>query len=146
MRPIGFGRSGERVAKTPCGRLSKGGRADQLDSLGAVEHPDDEEVREAFDVSQSTLKFRLNLEHALGFVLRAQAFGNLLRARVRASHVSNRLWREHLAASRPETLQQALELAPFRLPILGYGSRAAITSAVLTILAKSSLRFDSVMA
>src|SRR5690349_13605507 len=76
-------------------------RADQLDSIGAVEHPDDEEVREAFNVSETALKFRLNLKHAFGLMLRAQAFGNLLRARMRASDKSNRLWREHLMPSYP---------------------------------------------
>ena len=50
-RPIGFGRRGERDAKTPCGRLRvERDRRDELVALGAVEHPQDEEVREALDV------------------------------------------------------------------------------------------------
>ena len=77
-------------------RLLIGGHlAVQFKSLGAVEDPKDDEVREAFDIGQTQLKFRQDLELALGFVLRAQALWHLAGRGIRTAHMANRLRGEH---------------------------------------------------
>ena len=89
--PIGLGRRGERDAKTPCGVSSvERHLRDELVALRAVEHPDDEEVREALDVLEPRLELRPQLERALGVVLRAGALRDLGLVAVRAEDAADR--------------------------------------------------------
>ena len=95
VSPIGFGRRGDRVANTPWGRLSVGGVPHQTESFGAIEGPDDEQVRKTFDVLQTGFKFLPDFEEAFRLVLRAQSLGNLLSIAVGTSYVSDGLHGEH---------------------------------------------------
>jgi hypothetical protein len=63
---------------------------EQLEPMGAIELPDDDEMREALDVGEPWLKIRQDLEHAIGFVFRAKPPGNLTGVLVRTTHKSNR--------------------------------------------------------
>ena len=73
-----------------------GGRcAHEFESLRAVEFPDDEQMGEPLDVSESGFKFRQNLQNADGLMLRAQAFGNFLSGFVGTADESNRVWSKH---------------------------------------------------
>ena len=83
MRPI----VGGRVSQQFCSPQFLSGRA--------IELPDDEEMREAFDVSEPGLKLRQDLEHAIGIVFGIEALGNLARALVRTTYKSNRLRCKH---------------------------------------------------
>ncbi len=58
VRPIGFGRCGERVANTPCGRSSDGGYAVSSGPADWWKHPDHHQVRKAFDVGKAGFEFR----------------------------------------------------------------------------------------
>jgi hypothetical protein len=69
-----------------------GRSAEQLESFGAVEDPEDEEVREAFDVSEAELEFREDCEDALSLVFGAGSFGDVFRFGVRSFGVSDRAW------------------------------------------------------
>ena len=50
--------------------------SDQIESIGAVELPEHEQVREAVDVVQSRLELAQQFDDAFGIVLGAKAFGN----------------------------------------------------------------------
>lgn len=43
----------------------------QIESIGTIEFPQDEDVRKTFDVRESRLKFGKNFKHSVGVVLRA---------------------------------------------------------------------------
>ena len=66
---MGFGRRGERVAKTPCGRESAGFGPIKLTC--AIEDPEDIEVGKTLDVCKADFKLGKNMNVTLGFVLRA---------------------------------------------------------------------------
>ena len=72
-----------------------GRRSQQFETLRAIKDPDDKQVRETLNIGKSSLEFRQYFQRPLRFVFRPQTFGNLLRARVRASHVTDRLESEH---------------------------------------------------
>ena len=84
-----------------------GGRfAVKFESLGTVEKPENDEVREAFDIGQSGFEFRQNLEIALGLMLGAEPLGDLTGFGVKSAHESNRLRREHDSRSSGAILRQ----------------------------------------
>ena len=64
-----------------------------------MKHPDDEQVREAFDVGEPFLKLREDFQDAFGVVFRAAAPGDLTGLRIRASNKSNWLHIYHLNES-----------------------------------------------
>ncbi len=55
--------------------------------FGAIEFPDDYEVRVALDIAETKLKFWAYLERFFRLMLRAQSLRNLLSAGVRASDI-----------------------------------------------------------
>lgn len=65
------------------------GRAQQFETLRAVKNPDDEEMREALDIGESSLEFRRYFERPFSLVLRTQTLRNLLSGLVRASYVTD---------------------------------------------------------
>src|ERR1700737_2913299 len=65
--------------------------------MGAIEFPDDDEMREALDVSESGLKLGQDLEHTIGLVFSAKTLGNFACVLVRTTHKSNRLRGKHAA-------------------------------------------------
>jgi hypothetical protein len=69
--------------------------AEQIEVMGSIELPNDEQMRETLGVSEPECKFWQNLEHtsALCFVLRP--FGISAVSLVRAFHKSNRLGNKH---------------------------------------------------
>jgi len=67
-----------------------GRTSEQVESFGAIEEPDDEEVREAFDVGEPGFELRQDFEHTFGLVLRSQSLGNLSGLLVGTSHTPNR--------------------------------------------------------
>jgi hypothetical protein len=69
-----------------------GRRSHEIASFGAIEHPDDEQVRKAFNIREATLKFWPYLKRPFRFVLRAEPLRNLLSVPVRASYMPNRLY------------------------------------------------------
>jgi len=85
MRPIVGGRRGQQVF------------APQFFPGRAIELPDNEEMREAFDVSEPGLKLGQDLEHAIGLVFSIEALGNLARIFVRTADESNGLRGKHRA-------------------------------------------------
>ena len=87
---IGFGRNGERVAKTPCGDVFAGRRAEELETFRTIEDPDDEEMREAFDVREAGFELRQDFENAIRLVLRAGTFRHLHRFLERSPRESDR--------------------------------------------------------
>ena len=72
-----------------------GRRAEQIESLGAVEYPEDEQVGEALDVGEAGGELRQDFEDAFRFVFGAGAFGDLFCVLVRASDVADGLGGEH---------------------------------------------------
>jgi hypothetical protein len=72
-----------------------GRSAEQLIIFGAVEDPDDEQVREAFDVGEAEGELREDFEDAFGFVLGAGTFWDLLSVVVGTFYVSDGLRGKH---------------------------------------------------
>src|SRR5690349_15190964 len=70
-------------------------RAQQLESLGAIEGPHNEKMREPFDISKPQFKFRQNFENALRVVLGPRTLRDLLCVGVGRCRVSDCLRREH---------------------------------------------------
>src|SRR2546428_11844061 len=67
----------------------------QFDLRGTIELPDDDEMREALDVSEPQLKLGQDLEHTISLVFSAKTLGNFACVLVRATHKSNRLRGKH---------------------------------------------------
>ena len=63
--------------------------------MGAIEDPQHEEVRKAFDVGESGGELRQDFESAFGVVLGAGAFGDLPCFLIGAFDVADGLWGEH---------------------------------------------------
>jgi hypothetical protein len=61
----------------------------QFELRGAIELPDDDEMREALDVGEPRLKFGQDIEHTIGVVFSAQPLGNFACVLVRTSYKSN---------------------------------------------------------
>ena len=76
-------------------------RAQQFESLRVIEYPDDDEVRETLDISESEPEFWQYFENTFRVVFRAQSFGNLASVLVRASDIPNglRCEQSHLPSS-----------------------------------------------
>jgi hypothetical protein len=72
-----------------------GRSAEQLIIFGAVEDPDDEQVREAFDVGEAEGELREDFEEAFGIVPGAWTFGDLLGVVVWTFYMSDGLGRKH---------------------------------------------------
>jgi len=75
--------------------MIRGRGAEQLEALGAVELPEDDEMREAFDVSEAWLELGQEFEDALSLVLCAEAFGNVAGAFVGAGDMADGPRGEH---------------------------------------------------
>src|SRR3954468_10894258 len=77
------------------GAVIGGRRGSQFESLAAIELPDDDEVREAFDVRETGFELRQDLQHAVGIVFRAETFGNIAGVFVGTAHESDGARGEH---------------------------------------------------
>jgi hypothetical protein len=94
-KPDGI-RTARRARRKDSVRKRVDGRsADEIVSLGAVEEPENEEMREAFDVSKASFELRQDFEDAFGIVLRVQSLGNLFGVGVGSFGVSDWAWSEH---------------------------------------------------
>ena len=121
MRPIVGGGRTDQFRPTQLGptRFGPGqfvSMSVQFELRGAIELPDDDEVREALDVGEPRLKLRQNLEHSIGFVFSAKPLGNFACVLVRTTHKSNWVRGEHLVVSQ-KTSTGLTKGATF--PILG---------------------------
>src|SRR5437660_5271590 len=67
-----------------------GRRADEIESLRTIEHPNNEQVREALDVREPGLELRQDLDYAIRLVLCAGTFRNLHRFLERRPRESDR--------------------------------------------------------
>ena len=86
-----WGAGSENAVRT----IVDGRSAEQFESLGAVELPEDDEVREAFDVSETELKLGLDVENALGLMFYAETFGDFAGGFVGTAYRANLLRGEH---------------------------------------------------
>jgi hypothetical protein len=59
------------------GTIVRGRCAEQVESLGAVELPDDDEMGEAFDVGEALFELGQDFEYAFGVVFSAETFGDV---------------------------------------------------------------------
>jgi hypothetical protein len=69
--------------------------SDQIESIGPVELPKDEQVRKAIDVVQPGLELAQELDDAFCIVLGAKTFGNRRGLTVRAMNEADRLGGKH---------------------------------------------------
>src|SRR5438128_5880924 len=90
MRPIVGGRRSQQFVAMQFVSMSV-----QFELRGAIELPDDDEMREALDVGEPRLKLRQNLEHPIGLVFSAQPLGNFACILVRTTHKTYRPRGEH---------------------------------------------------
>src|SRR5437899_4315857 len=90
MRPIVGGRRTQQFVSRQFVSMSV-----QFELRGAIELPDDDEMREALDVGEPRLKLGQDLEHAIGLVFSAKTLGNFACVLVRTTHKSNRLRGKH---------------------------------------------------
>jgi len=74
-------------------------RAEEFVAFGAVESPDDEEMRKAFDVGEAGFVLGKDFEDALFVMLDAEAFGYGLGVRVWAANVTDGSGSEHEIAA-----------------------------------------------
>ena len=77
VSPMGFGRRGERVAKTPCERSSQGGEAVRSKSVERSNSHSTKRCEKPSMSARPRLELGQDLEPPLGLVLGAKAFGNL---------------------------------------------------------------------
>ncbi len=82
---------GEHAVRT----IVAGRRAHQLEAFRAIEHPQHEQVREAFDVGEAFLEFRENFQIPFGVVFRSQSSGNFAGFLVWTSYVTDRPHGKH---------------------------------------------------
>ncbi len=99
VRPSGFGRRGDRVANTPCGRVSVGGVPQECRVAGAVEDPDDVEVREPLDVGETGREIFAHFDDALRVVLRAASLRDVRCGGVRCPDDANGVQGNHALQS-----------------------------------------------
>ena len=85
-------RSGRKYAMRP---IVRGRCSEQFEPRGAIEFPDDNQMREALDVSESGLKLGQDLEHTIRLVFRAKTLGNFACVLVRTTDKSNRVRGKH---------------------------------------------------
>src|SRR5438876_824335 len=91
MRPIVGGRRTQQFVSRQFVSMSV-----QFELRGAIELPDDDEMREALDVGEPRLKLGQDLEHAIGLVFSAKTLGNFACVLVRTTHKSNRPRGKHV--------------------------------------------------
>src|SRR5204863_8604565 len=70
-------------------------RADQIETLRSVEHPEEKEMGEAVDVGQAALEFRQQFHHAVRVMLCAQSLRDRFRVGVRRFDVADGSRGEH---------------------------------------------------
>src|SRR5437879_8727343 len=90
MRPIVGGRCTKQFGPMQFVSLSVQFGSVQFELRGAIELPEDDEMREALDVGEPRLKLGQDLEHTIGLVLSAKTLGNLACVLVRTTHKSTR--------------------------------------------------------
>ena len=69
--------------------------AEEVETLGAVKRPQNEQVREALNVREALLKLGQYVQHAVCVVLCAETFGNSAAFEIWTADKTNRLGREH---------------------------------------------------
>src|SRR5438132_10255399 len=96
-------RSGRKHPMRPVvgGRRTQQFVPSQFELRGAIELPDDDEMREALDVSEPRLKLGQDLEHTIGLVFSAKTLGNFACVLVRTTHKSNRPRGKHTGTMPP---------------------------------------------
>src|SRR5438128_7693879 len=104
VRPIVRGRRSDQFGPRQFVSMSM-----QFELRGAIELPEDDEMREALDVGEPRLKLGQDLEHAIGLVFSAKPLGNFACVLVGTTHKSNRPRGEHngivyLFARRPRAM------------------------------------------
>ena len=85
------GASGEDAVRA----IVDGRSAEQFESLGAIEFPEDDEMGEAFDVGEAEFELGIDVENALGIVFYAETFGNLSGVFVRTAYGADWLRDKH---------------------------------------------------
>ena len=96
VKAIGFGRRGDRVANTPCGRLSEGGVPSSSNPCARSNSQRTIKCEKPSMSVSPDLKLRQDLKHAIRLVPSAKPLGNLARVLVRTTHKSNRPRCKHL--------------------------------------------------
>jgi hypothetical protein len=64
-------------------------------AIGAIEHPQNIQVRKTLDVLETRLVLRHHVQHTLSLVLSAEAFRDLTRLREWATHEADGFHRVH---------------------------------------------------
>src|SRR6184192_3230760 len=90
MRPVVGGRRTQQFVPSQFVSMSV-----QFELRGAIELPENDEMREALDIGEPRLKLGQDLEHTIGLVFSAQPLGNFACVLVRTTHKSNRARGEH---------------------------------------------------
>src|SRR5438309_10799659 len=94
MRPIVGGRRTQQFVSRQFVSMSV-----QFELRGAIELPDDDEMREALNVGETRLKLGQDLEHTIGLVFSAKTLGNF--ACVLVGLLTNPIGREVNMGRRP---------------------------------------------
>src|ERR1700674_745236 len=89
---------------------------------GAIELPDDDEMREALDVGEPRLKLGQYPEHTVGLVFSAKALGNLAHVLIRTTHKSNRPRGKHTGQCLSKSHHKSRMPHPFHV-LCGKGGR-----------------------
>jgi hypothetical protein len=76
-------------------------RTEQIKPQRSIELPENDQMREALNISKPHLKLRQDPKHAIRLVLGAKPPWNLARVLVRTTHKSNSTRRKHLRMSPP---------------------------------------------
>ena len=108
----GIGTARRAGREDPVGAVVDGRSAEQFVIFGAIEDPENEQVRKAFDVGEAECEFRQDFEDAFGIVLGARAFGDLLGVVVWTLNVSDGLRRKHGGPSLDMRLKFVAALDP----------------------------------
>src|SRR5947207_12897739 len=93
--PIVGGRRADQFGPMQFVSLSMQFGSVQFELRGAIELPEDDEMREALDVGEPRLKLGQDLEHTIHLVLSAQTLGNFACVLVWTTHKSNRSRGKH---------------------------------------------------
>src|ERR1700674_1674967 len=75
--------------------IVNGRSADQLESFGAIEYPQNKQMGKAFDVGEACFELRKNFESPLRIVFGAEPFGDFVGVVVRSFGVPDGLRRKH---------------------------------------------------
>jgi hypothetical protein len=88
------------------GAIVDGRRTQQFESFGAIEDPQNDEVRETFDVGEAGFKLRQDFEDAFRVVFGVETFRDLLGGFVGSFGVTDWLRRKHRVSMRPSMFGQ----------------------------------------